>query len=312
MKSFYFLVITCLIVFTVSCKDDPDPKPTITDEPGRHEFSVMADGVERWFTYHIPQTYSVFAPATMVLAFHGGNGSMEEMYGTRTDLIELSEEKGFVLVFPNGQNANGNKGAGTWNGVHCCGYAFQYQGGISDVEFIDVLLDSLDNALLIDPARIHAVGFSNGGHIVHRLAAERPDVFASVVTMGANVGAESPQFSLTYPNATDPIPVLLMHGEADHNAPFNGGSTSGLTGYDFTSFSEGLSFWANNSNCALPAVGITTTGGKGSILTIQYSPCDKDVVGMVFQNVGHGWLDETFAGFDGTAKAIEFFEQHPK
>ena len=38
----------------------------------------------------------------------------------------------------------------------------------------------------------------------------------------------------------------------------------------------------------------------------------KDVVGISLQNVGHGWFTESFAGFDGTKAAIDFFEAHPK
>lgn len=313
MKNYPALfILLAAFVYFAGCKDDDNPTPTITDSPGKHEFSVLADGVKRWFIYHIPQNYAASQPAPVILAFHGGNGSMEEMYDTRDDLIQLSEERGFILVFPNGQDADDNRGPGTWNGVHCCGHAFVYQGGISDVKFVDVLLDSLENALSVDPLRIHALGFSNGGHIAQRLAAERANRIASVATMGANVGASSPQFPLTYPQATLPIAILLMHGMSDTNAPFAGGGSPGLSGYDFTSFTEGLHFWEMNAECMAPPDTMITVGGKGNITTYSYTGCMEDVIGITLQNVGHGWIDESFAGFDGTKAAIDFFESHPK
>jgi poly(3-hydroxybutyrate) depolymerase len=99
---------------------------------------------------------------------------------------------------------------------------------------------------------------------------------------------------------------------SDLNAPYNGGGAPGLTSYDFTSFAEGLAFWANNSGCSMPADTTITIGNKGNIMTLTYTGCSKDVIGIALQNVQHGWLDLPFAGFDGTKTAIDFFESHPK
>jgi polyhydroxybutyrate depolymerase len=309
------LFLSALALVLAACKSsdsgtEPELELAIPITPGRHDLSVTADGVTRWFIYYIPASYNASRAVPLIIALHGGGGGMHNMWETRDDLIALSDQKGFILTFPNGQNESGNKGSSTWKGVYCCGYAFQ--SGKSDVAFIDVLVDTLQSALAIDPKRIHALGFSNGGHLAHRLAAERPNRFASVASMGANVAGESPLVPLTWPSPTAPIPIMLMHGMEDDRAPYNGGTGAELPNIRFASFAEGLQFWAANSRCGATPDTTVSTGGMGKIFVTKFAGCAAEVIGVSAQNVKHGWLDVLFAGFDGTAQAVSFFETHPK
>ena len=280
---------------------------------GRHDVSVRADGIKRWFILYVPKRYNPSSPTPLVFAFHGGTGGMNNMFGTRGDLIALAETKNFLLMFPNGQDGNDNLGSSTWNAGYCCGAAIMT--GKSDVEFVRVMVQKLTSRLAVDRRHIHAMGFSNGGMFTHKLAAEMPDTFASVATMSAAIGGHNfPATENLVPMAKASIPIMIMHGMADTRVNFNGGFSSGVPKRYDMSFNETVSFWVKVNSCNATPATETRKGGKGDINGSRYQGCANgaDVVSLAIQNVKHGWMDRAFAGFDGTGQAIAFFEQHPK
>jgi polyhydroxybutyrate depolymerase len=52
-----------------------------------------------------------------------------------------------------------------------------------DLGFLKALVARLVRDWNADPGRVYAAGWSNGGSMVHRLAAEAPDVFAAVTSV---------------------------------------------------------------------------------------------------------------------------------
>lgn len=294
-------------------KEKATPNNEDLTKPGRHEISIQADGVTRWFILYVPKIYNSSKPASVVFAFHGGNGGMKNLFQTRGDLISLSDSKNFLLVMPNGQNGKDNLGSSFWNAVHCCGITLPNR--VSDVEFVQAMVDKLKKNLSIDTKRIHSVGFSNGGMLVHRLASEMPDVFASMATMCATIGGHNlPSKEDIFPTSKAPIPMLMMHGTSDTRVNYNGGfSDESPQRYDVP-FSTTVSFWVKANSCNQKPSIENLKGRKGNIKVETYTGCKNtaDTIAMSLENVKHGWLDKAFAGFDGTAEAIDFFEKHPK
>lgn len=90
-------------------------------EPGSHELSLPHEGRERDFIVHVPKAYRADRPAPLVLALHGGGGSMDVMARDRLyGLVSQSEASGWIVVFPNGYSRLAGKLA-TWNAGLCCG-----------------------------------------------------------------------------------------------------------------------------------------------------------------------------------------------
>lgn len=282
-------------------------------KPGRHDISIQVDGVTRWFILYVPKTYNSSKPSSVVFAFHGGNGGMINFFQSRGDLVSLSESKNFLLVAPNGQNGKDNLGSSFWNAVHCCG--IELENRVSDVEFVEAMIDKLKKNLSVDAKRIHAVGFSNGGMLVHRLAAEIPDVLASVATMCGTIGGHNlPSKEDIFPTSKAPIPMLMMHGTSDTRVNYNGGFCDESPQRYDVAFSTTVSFWVKANSCNQKPSTDNIRGRKGNIRVETYSGCKNtaDTVAMSLENVKHGWLDKQFAGFDGTTESINFFEKHPK
>ena len=79
-----------------------------------------------------------------------------------------------------------------------------------DVRFISELIDKLEAAYNIDPARIYANGFSNGGGMAFVLSCTLSDRIAAVGMVGAAQ-------TLPWSWCTDhrPVPMIAFHGTAD-------------------------------------------------------------------------------------------------
>lgn len=198
-------------------------------------------GTERTALVHLPAEAPNGELLPLVIAFHGSawNGSvMEEITG----LSSLSDEFGFIVAYPNG---SGPAGALSWNTGACCSFALDR--GVDDFAFADALLDALIVGYPVDPERIYATGFSNGGMLVHRLAVERPDRFSAVAVVA---GALFP--SQSAPGA--PVPILIMHGTEDSIVPYDGGVgvLAGVSGKTEPSLSvsEAATLWKEANECS--------------------------------------------------------------
>ena len=62
---------------------------------------------------------------------------------------------------------------GQGNAGSCCGSAVSQ--GVDDVGFVNAMIDAVDAAYCVDPKRVYAAGFSNGGMLSNRLACELGD-----------------------------------------------------------------------------------------------------------------------------------------
>jgi polyhydroxybutyrate depolymerase len=202
--------------------------------------------------------YSVYEPAgvsgarPLLLALHGGGGSAM-LQASSTMLAKLAADKGIYLVFPNGTGFIPTHNAGA-----CCGTAKTQN--IDDVAYISAILDAVETIYTVDPAKIFASGFSNGGMMSHRLACALSNRLAGIVAVGG-ASAQFDQGGTTYYacNPARPIPVLHIHATNDRNYPYNGGPGDGLSGTNYYSVDATLADWRARNNVAPQAVAESVT-----------------------------------------------------
>lgn len=279
---------------------------------GKREVSITSGGVTRWYTYTAP--VNTKAKLGIVVAFHGGGGGMENMYAERQDLVELASAEQMIAVFPNGQNTSTNKGRSAWKAVHCCGPLVTT--GASDVVFTQDIIKDLRRMYSIDTARVHAVGFSNGAMLVHKIAAEVPNLFASVAIFSGTVGGWADSASARAKiQPSGRVPILMLHGMRDDVVPFRGGYSASDAGRRDISFDESVTTWVMRNGCnATPQVH-TEQGTTGRPLRIQsFTGCrgGADVLAIAIPDHVHHWPEPMHGGVDGTKKAMEFFRAHPR
>lgn len=191
------------------------PSPSVLKETADQR-TVTIDGMSRSFTVYSPPGLRPDAPALMVL--HGSLMDGPKMRGMLGASFErLARLKGFVVVYPTGFEGHFNDGRVT------ASYSARTLN-LDDVGFARAIVDVLTREHQVDRRRIYAFGYSNGGHMVMRLAAQAPDLVAGVIASNANVPTPDNMGWLLEPTAMTPLTrVVLMEGTKDPINPYAGG-----------------------------------------------------------------------------------------
>lgn len=272
---------------------------------GRHELSLRHAGQARDFIVHVPGSYRADRPVPLVLALHGGGGSMEVMARDRLyGLVAQSEASGWIVVFPNGFSRLGGKLA-TWNAGICCGAA--RDRGSDDVDFLRAVLSEVQRRLNIDRERVFATGMSNGGMMSYRLACEAADVFRAIAAVAGTDGT-------TDCRPGRPVPVFHIHARDDDRVLFNGGSGSASdTHAAFVSVPATVDKWARLNACQGPTE--TVLKRAGVVCEVRRGCAGgAEVRVCVTETGGHSWPGGRKAlggkgssALDATAEIWDFF-----
>ncbi len=196
----------------------------------------MFGGETRHYTEFIPKTHGS-RPMPLVVALHGRTGTGAGM-ADLTDFGTLGEREDFAVLYPDGRD-------GEWSYVRGIpGYPADLP---DDVRFLDRLIAKISAETSIDPKRIYAVGFSNGGFMTERLACAAPERYAAFASVSA---AGFAGMNLICPKP-HPVRLLLVHGTADTNIPWLGleRTIQGRRVPLLYSVSDTLAFWAGYIGC---------------------------------------------------------------
>ncbi len=193
----------------------------------------------RPYPSHIPSTYdgSRALPLVVLLHGYGASGSLQAAY---LGLTGLSESRNFLLAYPDGTlNAQSQR---FWNATNaCCDFARQ---NIDDVAYVTAIIDDMSARYRVDPRRIFIVGHSNGGFMAHRMACERADRIAAIVSLA---GAQSTDASRCTPS--EPVSVLQIHGLTDPTILYRGGSLGGTAATMYPSARDTVATWGRLNRC---------------------------------------------------------------
>ena len=210
------VLLTLMLVSLVACKETPTPTPLPTPTlpalpPGDVATTMSFGGLERRYELHVPPSYTG-TPVPLVVVLHGGGPSQEDVKIMKevTGFDAKADAAGFLVVYPVAIEDAWNDGRGVTK------YR-SHRESIDDVGFITALVDRIASMTPIDRARVYVTGASNGGMMSYRLACDRPDRFAAVAAVIANV----PTRLVCAPGHT--VPVLVMNGTDDPMMPYEGG-----------------------------------------------------------------------------------------
>lgn len=221
--------------------------------PGTHTLSLRHGGREREALVHLPPALQQLRPGQplpLLMAFHGGGGSMSLQAGPAYGLREKADAAGFIAVFPNGTGAVRAGGAlATWNAGSCCRRA--RDEGVDDVGYVRALLAEVQRRLppgSVDTQRIYATGMSNGAMMAYHLACEAADLFAGIAAVA---GTDS----TLHCSPARPVRVLHIHALDDTHVLYEGGA--GPDAFrdrskvsDFRSVPATVSAWARLNQCS--------------------------------------------------------------
>jgi polyhydroxybutyrate depolymerase len=272
--------------------------------------SLDFGGAQRTYLIHVPPNVAGSVP--LVLSFHGhfGTGAGLEKL---THLDALSDEFGFIAVYPDGI-------AGSWNDGR------PQDVGADDVGFVRALIADLSRRYPIDRKRIYATGFSNGASFAQYLGCNLGDEIAAI----APVSGYLPRAVVDTCHPARPISILQIGGTSDPVEPFGGGEVKigVIDRGSVLSAQETVDYWKANAKCsgapAIVAVPPAPPLDGTSIVTTTYGGCAGGTsiqLDMVFGG-GHTWpggpqyLPATLIGpastqLDASRAIVTFFLAHP-
>jgi len=198
-----------VVLFCAVAEAQINPRPV---ELGLELRSLEVGGIQRRYWLRTPARAD--AGGGLIFVLHGSRGdgmAIRTMIGRR--LEPLAASAGFVVVYPDGFEQH-------WNDCRGSASYEANQRNIDDPAFLRAIIDEQVAESGIDRRRVFAVGMSNGGHMVLRLALEDPQSYAALSVIGANLPA--PQGN----DCTDrqqPVAITFFNGTADPINPFHGG-----------------------------------------------------------------------------------------
>lgn len=154
---------------------------------------VMIEGMKRKVLVVAPDKPGI-GPVPLVIVYHG-RGDSHSKFARAVALHKVWREA--IVVYPNGEIIDTKPPMRGWQ-YHAGEYADR------DLKLTDWILEEMGRRYSISPQSTFAAGFSNGGHFVFLLKAERNDAFAAFVA----IGALQPKFHAD----TAPKPFLYLFG----------------------------------------------------------------------------------------------------
>ena len=230
------LGLLLLICFACACEEPipvpaPPVEPTLPPDP-----ELLA---ARPFEVITPLDYDGGTPLPLLMGLHG-YGSSGATLDSEFDLTRLAQSRGFLLVLPNGSvDGLGNR---AWRPLAVAKTPF-------DREYLRAVLQSVKATYAVDPARVFVFGFSQGGHMAHRMGCDSADLVAAFVSLAGQVPTD-PAFC----QPARPISALQVHGTADEAISYDGDPTDP----NIPSAHAIIGVWGRNDGCgALQPTGRT-------------------------------------------------------
>lgn len=217
-----------LTIQNTSSSDISLAKIIYSSEKGiNEERTITVDGKTRRYWLYVPATLEGKDNVPVVFSLHGRGNNDKPNQGGKPVFTSLANEKGFIVVYPQGRNAGDEqdkkdypgddwkKGFGDTTGWEATGKEN------ADTKFIKALVDQIksdsktknafNSNISVDSTRFYLCGFSMGGMMTYACAKVLNGTFAAYGSCG---GFPLNEFHMNL--ATEnPIPFIHLHGTND-------------------------------------------------------------------------------------------------
>lgn len=248
---------------------------------------IHHDGRQRSFYLHLPPQHTSSDQFPLLLALHGGGRADGDELAERTGYNKLADQKGFIVAYPNGIDAQWNDGRGK------TARKSDKIILIDDVGFLSALIDHLINTHNVDPSRVYMTGLSNGGMMTLRMGCEASNKLTAIAPVIANMPAKLA--NTCRPDSQ--LPMLLMNGTQDPMVPWQGGTVRFMRKKmgNVLSTDETLKLWRKLNQCSsvtsvemLPDTD-KTDGSVVRVVRYQCASNHADVILYAIEGGGHNF-----------------------
>ena len=254
---------------------------------------------------HVPDEPDPDLALPLVVLLHGycGTGAGQEAY---FKLAQYVDARGFAFAYPTG--TTDLDGCPFWNATDaCCNFD---DSTVDDVAYVALLLDLVQAAIDVDPARVHLVGHSNGGFMAYRLACDLAGRVASIISLaGATFDDDA-----THCQPSQPVHVLQIHGTFDPVIAYDGGT---IGAHVYPSAAGTVERWLAHGGCqpdadtSAPPLDLDSfVPGDETTVTKYEAGCEPGGSAELWTIVGGThlpWLTEGFR-----TGVLDWVDGHPK
>ncbi len=259
------LVTNCNLTYA---QEKSIPRDTFLN--GDNNGKLVDQGQLRTYYLHIPKYYSSNRPMPLVLVFHG-DGSSGRSISNVTRFNTLAEQKGFIVVYPNGIKQRWGLGSNS-------------QTHIDDVSFVSTLISRLKSQLNINNDRVYATGFSKGAILTQALACKLPHKIAAFASVAGSLPVR------LKPNCLPqtPVSMLTINGTGDRDVHYQGDGNTQRGA--LVSVPEMVNFWRVHDKCN-SANKSQILNSNSKVKTTHYLGCsgNSEVLQLAVINGGHFW-----------------------
>ena len=237
---------------------------------------------KREYLLYVPPTYSDRNESPVVLNFHGfGSTASGHLY--YSDWRQLSNEHGFVLIYPQGLELE--KGGYHWNPDPI---SSDSKSTSNDLGFVEKLIKKISKKYSVDTSRIYATGFSNGAGMAYGLARYRSDLIAGI----APVSGLASKKHLSKKSGVSPVGLISFNGSEDRERPL-----SGIEGY-LASVVDASDYWSEiNNSDANQLEALKQSPGRRVERTSYFRENGLATIKQyIIKNGGHEWFDLDIGG----------------
>ena len=268
-----------------------EPKPAPVREelkdvtPGAKDgsFECTYAGEKHKFTLCLPEETGENMP--LIIMLHGF-GNTPDGFRSQCRMDVDACARGYAVAYAGSATAEWNSGIGSMER--------------DDVGYISALAKYLQREYGCSADMTFAAGFSNGGFMTQRLAADAQDVFRAV----GCVAGMMPKAIWDERAETADIGVLEVYGTKDDVVPMN------LTGTAAASVNPAIEdvmdYWAQANG--LDKSETVTLSGKAVLTKRTGEGKDNAVWTVVIDEGRHSWPDEKIAGFNVNQLLLDFFD----
>ena len=254
--------------------------------------SFTHNNIIREYYIYIPSSYTPSSNAPLMFVLHGyGSSATNIMF--YSSFQNLAEEDSYIIVYPQGSLLNGvtHWNVGGWT----------IGSTANDVDFIETIIELVDNEYFINNERIYSTGMSNGGYMSYHLACNT-NLFAAVASV---TGSMTPE---TYNNCspTNATSILQIHGLQDFTVPYTGAPWS-------KTIPEVMGYWSEYNNCNEDPLSSITDLSNGSYIYFDsYQNCSNEVgVDLILHStMGHTWPSTNNHSMSATTEVWAFFKDY--
>jgi polyhydroxybutyrate depolymerase len=242
-------------------------------------------------------------PAPLVVVLHGysGTADVQQQYFRFQD---EAAARGAILAYPDG--TTNQRDLQFWNATEaCCNF---FGADVDDVAYLSAVVDHVRSLHAVDPQRIYLTGHSNGGFMSYRMACERADLFAAVVSLAGATYVDPDDCA-----PSEPVSIAQVHGTLDEVIAYDGGD---IIGNEYPSAAVTAATWAAYNGCGTAiepdgdAIDLDQDLADAETTVARFGGCPTNGAAELWTIADGRHIPELTDGF--AAAVFDFFDAHPK